>query len=279
MRWVWRFSRRKPLGAFGGIVLILLIITAFVAEVIAPYGPLLQNTGAALEPPSLQHLAGTDQFGRDMFSRLIFGARTSLTVSVSVTILVTIPSVTLGIIMGYYRGWVDLVLQRVVDAVQAVPGLILLITIVSILGPGLWNVIFALAIPASITSSRLKRAATLQISGRDYVLAARSLGATTPHIMWWYILPNIMATVIVVMSLGFGGYILAESTLSFLGYGIPPPAPSWGGMLASEGRRYMYSAAHMFVAPALALSMVVFGVNMFGDAMRDVLDPRLRGSR
>ena len=165
------------------------------------------------------------------------------------------------------------------DAVQAVPGLILLITIVSILGPGLWNVIFALAIPASITSSRLKRAATLQISGRDYVLAARSLGATTPHIMWWYILPNIMATVIVVMSLGFGGYILAESTLSFLGYGIPPPAPSWGGMLASEGRRYMYSAAHMFVAPALALSMVVFGVNMFGDAMRDVLDPRLRGSR
>lgn len=279
MRWVWRFSRRKPLGAFGGIVLILLIITAFFAEVIAPYGPLLQNTGAALEPPSLQHLAGTDQFGRDMFSRLIFGARTSLTVSVSVTILVTIPSVTLGIIMGYYRGWVDLVLQRVVDAVQAVPGLILLITIVSILGPGLWNVIFALAIPASITSSRLKRAATLQISGRDYVLAARSLGATTPHIMWWYILPNIMATVIVVMSLGFGGYILAESTLSFLGYGIPPPAPSWGGMLASEGRRYMYSAAHMFVAPALALSMVVFGVNMFGDAMRDVLDPRLRGSR
>ncbi len=276
---VLRFARRKPLGAFGAVVLILLVISATFAEVIAPYGPLQQGTGDALEPPSLAHLAGTDQFGRDMFSRLIYGARTSLTVSVSATIMVTIPSVILGVVMGYYRGWVDLFLQRIVDAVQAVPGLILLITIVSILGPGLWNVIFALAIPASITSSRLQRAATLQVSGRDYVLAAQALGATTPRIMMWYILPNIMATVIVVMSLGFGGYILAESTLSFLGYGIPPPAPSWGGMLASDGRRYMYSSLHMFVGPALALSLVVFGVNMFGDAIRDILDPRLRGSQ
>lgn len=279
LKWLIRFARRKPLGAFGGVIMVLLITSAAFAELIAPYDPLVQNTGPALSPPSLAHLAGTDQFGRDMFSRLIFGARTSLTVSVSVTILVTIPSTLLGVTMGYYRGWVDLVLQRVVDATQAVPGLILLITIISILGPGLWNVIFALAIPASITTSRLKRAATLQISGRDYVLAARSLGATTPRIMLRYILPNIMATIIVVVSLGFGGFILAESTLSFLGYGIPPPAPSWGGMLASEGRRYMYSAAHMFVAPALALSLVVFGVNMFGDAMRDILDPRLRGSQ
>ena len=150
--------------------------------------------------------------------------------------------------------------------------------LVSILGSGLYNVILALAIPASITGSRLQRAASMQVTGRDYVLAARSLGATDARIITRYILPNIMAPIIIVVSLGFGGYILAESSLSFLGYGVPPPAPSWGGMLASDGRRYMYVAPHMFVAPAIALSVVVFGVNMFGDAMRDILDPRLRGS-
>jgi peptide/nickel transport system permease protein len=277
-RWALRFARRKPLGAFGAVVLVLLIATAGLADIIAPYPPLAQGVGRPLEAPSLAHLAGTDQFGRDLLSRLIYGARTSLTVSVSVTILVTIPSTILGMVSAYFGGWVDLVLQRIVDATQAVPGLILLITIVSILGPGLWNVIFALAIPASITSSRLERAAAIQVSGRDYVLAAKSLGAATPRILLFYILPNIMATVIIVVSLGFGGYILAESTLSFLGYGVPPPQPSWGGMLASEGRRYMFAAPHMFIAPAIALSSVVFGVNMFGDAMRDILDPRLRGS-
>lgn len=276
-RIVW-FVKRKPLGAFGAVVLLSLIAFATLANVITPYGPLQQNTGAALETPSLQHLAGTDQFGRDMFTRLIHGARISLAVAVFTSILVTIPSTTLGIVSAYFKGWVDMVLQRIVDAVQAVPGLILLITIVSILGGGLWNVILALAIPASITSSRVKRAAAIQVTGKDYVLAARSLGATDVRIMRQYVLPNIVAPVIIVVSLGFGQFILAESTLSFLGYGIPPPAPSWGGMLASDGRRYMYVAPHMFYGPAIALSVVVFGVNMFGDAMRDILDPRLRGS-
>jgi peptide/nickel transport system permease protein len=272
------FARKKPLGAFGAVVLILLITFAALADVIAPYGPLEQNVGEPLSAPGAQHLAGTDQFGRDMFTRLVFGARISLTVSVLATIIATIPSTLLGIATAYYQGWFDLIFQRIVDAVQAIPGLILLITIVSILGSGLINVIIALSLPNAITSSRVKRAAAIQISGKDYVLAARSLGATNMRVMLQYVLPNIMAPVIIVVSLGFGGYILAESTLSFLGYGVPPPAPSWGGMLASDGRRYMYVAPHMFIGPALALSIVVFGVNMFGDAMRDILDPRLRGS-
>ena len=275
---VSKFIRKKPLGAFGAIVLLVLVAMAVFAPWITPYGPLQQGTGPALAPPSADHLAGTDQFGRDVFTRIVYGSQISLAVSIGATFLAIIPATTFGMMCAYFRGPFDMIFQRIVDAFQAIPGLILLITIVSILGSGLVNVIFALAIPASITGSRLQRAASMQVTGRDYVLAARSLGATDARIITRYILPNIMAPIIIVVSLGFGGYILAESSLSFLGYGVPPPAPSWGGMLASDGRRYMYVAPHMFVAPAIALSVVVFGVNMFGDAMRDILDPRLRGS-
>jgi peptide/nickel transport system permease protein len=257
---IGKFIRKKPLGAFGAVVLLVLVGMAALAPVITPYGPLQQGTGPALAPPSAEHLAGTDQFGRDVFTRIVYGSQISLQVSIGATFLAIIPATTFGMMCAYFRGPFDMIFQRVVDAFQAIPGLILLITIVSILGSGLYNVILALAIPASITGSRLQRAASMQVTGRDYIL------------------PNIMAPIIIVVSLGFGGYILAESSLSFLGYGVPPPAPSWGGMLASDGRRYMYVAPHMFVAPALALSVVVFGVNMFGDAMRDILDPRLRGS-
>lgn len=277
-KWLLWFVKRKPLGAFGLVVLVGLISTAALADIITPYGPLQQNTGAPLSPPSLQHLAGTDQFGRDMFTRLVHGARISLAVAVGATTLAVIPSTFIGMSSAYFRGKFDLIVQRLVDATQAIPGLILLITIVSILGGGLVNVILALGLPAAIRTSRVKRAAAMQVTGRDYVMAARSMGANDMRIITLHVLPNIMAPVIIVISLGFGGYILAESTLSFLGYGVPPPAPSWGGMLASDGRRYMYVAPHMFMGPAIALSVVVFGMNMLGDAMRDILDPRLRGS-
>lgn len=272
------FAKRKPLGAFGLVVLVGLIGTAALADIITPYGPLQQNTGAPLSPPSFSHLAGTDQFGRDMFTRLVHGARISLAVAVGATTIAVVPSTFIGMASAYFRGTFDLIVQRLVDATQAIPGLILLITIVSILGGGLVNVILALSLPAAIRTSRVKRAASMQVTGRDYVMAARSMGANDLRIITLHVLPNIMAPVIIVISLGFGGYILAESTLSFLGYGVPPPAPSWGGMLASDGRRYMYVAPHMFMGPAIALSVVVFGMNMLGDAMRDVLDPRLRGS-
>jgi peptide/nickel transport system permease protein len=272
------FARRKPLGAFGALVIVVLTIVGTLAPLIAPFDPVQQMVGAQLEPPSAQHWLGTDNFGRDMFSRIVWGARISLFVAVGGTILSIIPSTLLGISCAYFKGTFDLVFQRVVDATQAIPGLILLITIVSILGNGMWNVIFALALPRMITGSRIKRAAALSVATQDYVLAAQASGAGNMRIMVRHVLPNIMATVIVVISLGLGGYILAEASLSFLGYGIAPPAPSWGNMMALDARRYMITAPHMFWAPTIALSLVIFGVNMFGDAMRDVLDPRLRGS-
>jgi len=275
---IGQFARRKPLGAFGGVVIIVLTIVGTFAPLIAPFDPVQQMVGAQLEEPSAKHLLGTDNFGRDMFSRIVYGARISMFVAVGGTILSIVPSTLFGIACAYFKGTFDLVAQRIVDATQAIPGLILLITIVSILGNGMWNVIFALAIPRMITGSRIKRAAALAVANQDYVVAAQASGASSIRIMLRHVLPNIMATIIVVISLGLGGYILAEASLSFLGYGIAPPAPSWGNMMALDARRYMITAPHMFWAPTIALSLVIFGVNMFGDAMRDVLDPRLRGS-
>jgi peptide/nickel transport system permease protein len=273
-----RFARRKPLGAFGAFMLTSLFTVGILADLIAPYDPLKQGVGAQLMGPSAQHLFGTDNFGRDMFSRIVFGARISMFVAVGCTFLVIIPSTLFGIACAYFKGWVDLIFERFREAVDAIPGLILLITIVSVLGSGMWNVILALSLPRMITGTRLKRSAALQVAGQDFVIAAQSMGASNLRIMLRHVLPNIAAPIIIVISLGFGGYILAESSLSFLGYGIAPPAPSWGNMMALDARRYMLTSPHMFWAPTIALSMVIFGVNMFGDAMRDVLDPRLRGS-
>jgi peptide/nickel transport system permease protein len=277
-RGIGSFSRRKPLGAFGAFMIIALTVVGLFAPIIAPYDPLKQMVGPQLAGPSVEHWFGTDNFGRDMFSRTVFGARISLFVAVGCTILVIIPSTLLGIACAHFKGWFDMVFQRVVDATQAIPGLILLITIVSVLGNGMWNVIIALALPRMITSTRLKRSAALQVAGQDYVLAAQASGANNTRIILQHILPNIVAPIIIVISLGFGGYILAEASLSFLGYGIAPPAPSWGNMMALDARRFMLTSPHMFWVPTIALSLVIFGVNMFGDAMRDILDPRLRGS-
>lgn len=273
-----RFIVRKPLGAFGGTVLVLLVLAALFAGIVAPYGENQQDTGEALIGPSVAHWVGTDQFGRDVFSRLLYGARISLYVGIGATVLSILPATALGVASAYFRGSFDAVLQRFVDATQAVPGLILLIAIVVVLGTGVVNVVVALAVRSAIVNSRVMRSAALQIMGRDFMTASRALGASDLRLMARHVLPNVAAPMIIIGSLGFGQFILAEASLSFLGYGVPPPAPSWGGMLAADGRTYMYAAPHMFVAPALALSAVVFGVNMFGDALRDVLDPRLRGS-
>jgi peptide/nickel transport system permease protein len=259
-------------------VLILLDTTAVFADLIAPYGSAEQNTGAALADPSRDHLVGTDQFGRDLFTRLVYGARISLQVAVGATVLSIVPATMLGMASAFFKGAFDAIVQRLVDAVQSVPALILIIAIVVILGAGVWNIVLALAIRSAIVNSRVMRGATLQVTGRDFVTAATAIGASPARIMARHVLPNIAAPIIIVVSLGFGNFILAEAALSFLGYGVPAPAPSWGGMLSGDGRSYMYSAPHMFIGPAVALSLVIFGVNMFGDAVRDVLDPRLRGS-
>jgi peptide/nickel transport system permease protein len=279
LRWTLKFARQKPLGAFGGVVVIVLVVVGAFAPLIAPYDPVKQMVGGQLEGFSARHLLGTDNFGRDMFSRLVYGARISMYVAVGCTVLVTVPSTLLGISCAYFKGTWDMVFNRIVDAVQAIPPLILLIVVVSVLGNGMWNVIVALSLPRMITASRIPRSAALQVAAQDYILAAQASGASNSRIMITHVLPNIMATLMVVMSLGLGGFILAEASLSFLGFGIAPPAPSWGGMLALDARKYMISYPHMFWAPTVALSLVIFGANMFGDAIRDIFDPRLRGSR
>jgi len=266
------------MGAAGAVVLLILVFAAVFADVVSPYSPLEHGT-ERLAGPSSEHLAGTDQFGRDTLSRVIHGARTSLYVGIAATVLSMIPAVMLGLTSAFFGGWYDYFLQRFVDTIQALPALILLVTILVILGPGLWNVIIALSFNRAIVGSRVMRGATLSISTSTYVEAARACGATNMRIILRHLLPNIVPTVIVVYSLGFGTVILAEASLSFLGYGIPPPTPSWGGMLAADGRAYMFAAPWMLWAPTIALAVLVFAVNMFGDAVRDILDPRLRGTR
>jgi peptide/nickel transport system permease protein len=273
-----KFSRRKPLGAFGAVVLLLLIFMAIFASAVSPYDPYAFDS-ERLTGPSLANWAGTDQFGRDVLSRVIYGARVSLYVGVTVTVAALVPAIALGMISAYFGGWVDYLLQRVVDTIQSVPYLIMLIAIMVVLGPSLLNVVIALSFRRAIVESRIMRGATMGILSQTYVESARAAGASDIRVMVWHLLPNIMPTVIVIASLGFGGVILAEASLSFLGYGVPPPTPSWGGMLAADGRAYMFAAPWMLIAPTAALALVVFGVNMFGDAMRDVLDPRLRGSQ
>jgi peptide/nickel transport system permease protein len=273
-----QFARRKPLAAFGAVVLLVLILMAIFADVVTPFDPMMQNQAEALQKPSARHLAGTDQFGRDVFSRIVLGARTSLTVGVGVTFLALVPAIALGMASAFLGGWVDYALQRFVDTVQSIPGLIMLIATMVVLGPSLHNIIIALAFRRAITESRVMRGSTLGIMNQTYVEAARAVGASSPRIMVRHLVPNIMPIVIIIASLGFGGVILAEASLSFLGYGVPPPTPSWGGMIAADGRSFMYAAPWMLVGPGAALALVVFGVNMFGDGIRDVLDPRLRGS-
>ena len=280
------FTRKKPLGAFGGAIVVLLVLLAIGAPVLAPYGPLENNQAVALKGPSVSgiddtfpHLAGTDQFGRDVFSRVVYGAQTSLYIGVLVTVVSTIPALALGVASAYFGGWIDYLLQRFVDTVQAIPYLILLIAIMVVLGPSFINVVFALSFRRAVTESRVLRGASLSLMNQTYVEAARAIGATDSRVMMRHLVPNLVPLLIVLSSTAFAGVILSEASLSFLGYGVPPPRPSWGGMLAADGRAFMYAAPWMLIAPTLALAIVVFGVNMFGDALRDILDPRLRGSR
>jgi peptide/nickel transport system permease protein len=271
-----RLARAKPLGAVSALILLLCVVVAAAAPLISPYSPLSNNSSAELQPPSVRHLFGTDQFGRDVFSRVVYGARVSMEVGVGATVAGGFAAVVIGIVSAYFGGAVDYLIQRVVDCVQAIPAIILLIALLVILGPSLTNVIIALSVRTAFVSSRVQRSAALTVMGQTYVDAGRVLGATDARIMTIYILPNIMASVIVIASINFGGAILAEAALAFLGYSVPPPAPTWGSMLSGEGRAYMFVAPWLLLAPAVVLSAVVFAANMFGDALRDVLDPRLR---
>lgn len=274
-----RFGKRQPLGTVSGVLLVGMVLVAVFADLVAPYSPLRNNVGPALEGPSMRHYFGTDQFGRDVFSRVVHGSRVSLYVGLVTTVVGTAVATLLGVFSGYFGGVTDYITQRLSDAAQAVPPLVLLIGILVVLGPSATNIILALAIRNALSLSRVVRSAVLSVRETTYVEAARALGASPARTMALHVLPNIFPTVIILISTTIGANILAEAALSFLGYGVPPPRPTWGGMISADGRIYMLMAPWILIFPTLALSAVVFALNMFGDALRDELDPRMRGAR
>lgn len=275
---VGRFCRHKPLGAVGGLIVLALLVMAVFAEWIAPYPYDQSIADARLLPPSPGFVLGTDNVSRDVFSRIVYGARVTVTVSFATVLLANLLAATVGITSGYLRGRYDIIVQRVVDAWQSFPFLVIILSLLAVLGPGMLNVIVSLSILVAAAASRVIRAATLAVVENQYIEAARAIGCGHLRIMARHVLPNVAATIIVLATIGLGAIILAESALSFLGYGVPPPHPSWGAMLSGSGRTYMYKAPWIAIWPGVAISLAVFGFNMLGDALRDVLDPRLRGS-
>ena len=282
-RWRWllavaRLARRKPLGAMGALIVVALLLMAAFAEHIAPYGYDDTIRGARMKAPSAAHWLGTDNLSRDMWSRIVYGARVSITVGFLTVALAVVLACTVGVSSAYFGGAWDLIVQRVVDAWLSFPYLIIILSVMAVLGPGLGNVVISLALLLSATNSRVIRGATLTAMQQSYVEAARAMGCGHARIILRHLLPNVAATIIILATIGLGVVILAESSLSFLGFGVPPPHPSWGGMLSGSGRTYMFRAPWMAIWPGVAISLAVFGFNMLGDALRDVLDPRLRGS-
>ena len=272
-----RLVKEKPLGTVGLVIALLLLLTGIFANFIAPYGINQNNMQNVLAPPSIHFWLGTDNLGRDLLSRVIYGARISVIVGLAATSLGTIISTIIGVMCGYFGGTFDLIVQRFVDAVICIPMLMLVMIVMSMVGPGMLQLIIVLGIYGGINTSRVIRSAVIGIKENVYLQAAEAIGCSNTRILTRHILPNIMAPLIVAFTTYLPGVILTEASLSFLGYGIPPPAPSWGGMLSATGLEYMYLSPWMVIWPGLALTVTVYGVNIFGDALRDILDPRLRG--
>ena len=272
-----RLVKEKPLGTISGIIILTLIFVSIFADVLAPYPYYEMHLVDRLTGPSARYPLGTDQIGRDFLSRLIYGARLSIFVGLAATTLNVVVAVLIGGTSGFLGGKLDLAVQRFVDAWMAFPGLLLLLTIMSIAGQGLPQMILILGISGGIAGSRVVRSAVIGIKENDYFLAARAIGSPTTATLMRHVLPNIMAPVIIIFSISVGGVIMAEASLSFLGFGLPPDVPSWGGLLSREGREYMEMAPRLALWPGLCLTITVYSLNMFGDAMRDLLDPRLRG--
>jgi len=277
----WRrvlfLAQRHVLGAAGLIIMIAFVFTAIFADFIARYDPLTIDAARALARPSLTHWMGTDSFGRDVFSRIIHGARISLAVGIGSTALGGSIGAIVGLTSGYLSGWVDLVFQRVSDVLQALPLLVLALIMTAALGPSLPNVIIAIAIPLIPTVSRVIRANTLALRELPFIEAAKSIGMSEVRIALRHVLPNTLAPLIVLATAQLGSTILTEASLSFLGLGIPEPYPSWGRMLSESAAEYVRTAPWLVIFPGIAISLVVFGANLFGDALRDILDPRQRG--
>jgi peptide/nickel transport system permease protein len=274
---VYRFIKEKPLGTIGAIIVLLLLFVGIFANWLAPYGYNDTFVGGKLEAPSTHFWMGTDNVGRDLLSRIIYGARVSMFVGLGASGIGVALNAIIGLVSGYIGGKTDLIIQRFVDAWVCFPFLFILLTFMALIGSGLIQVIIVLGVAGGIAGSRLMRSAVIAVKHNLYVEAARAIGSPTWLVLLKHILPNVMAPMIIMFTMGIGGSILAEASISFLGYGIPPPAPSWGGMLSGNSRRYMVAAPWLAIWPGVALSIVVYGANMFGDALRDLLDPRLRG--
>jgi peptide/nickel transport system permease protein len=275
---VSRLVRKKLLGAVSAVVFLLFLFSGIFAGVLAPHGMNEISPVNRMKPPSLEFPFGTDNLGRDMFSRILYGARLSVIIGFCAAGLATVISVALGVTSGYFGGRFDMLAQRLVDAWMTFPDLVILIAVVSVVGPGMPQVIVILGLLYGIAGSRIIRGAVVAVRENLYVDAAQALGAGTQRILWRHILPNVLPPVIVLFTTRVGVVILAEAGLSFLGLGVPPPAPTWGGMLSGSGRAYMYQGPWLALAPGLCLTVVVYAINMFGDALRDLLDPRMRGS-
>ena len=273
-----RLVREKPLGTACGTIVLILVLVAIFADILAPYGFLEVHRPDRLQGPSATYLMGTDGLGRDLLSRIIYGARLSLTVGLAATAISVVVAFLVGGTSGFLGGKIDMVVQRFVDAWMCFPGLILLLTIMSIVGRGLPQIILVLGVIGGIGGSRLIRGAVFGIKENDYFLAAEVIGNSKLRAFIRHVLPNIMPVMIIIFSISVGGVIMSEASLSFLGFGLPVKIPSWGGLLSGSGRRYMEVAPWLALFPGLALTITIYSLNMFGDAMRDLLDPRLRGS-
>jgi ABC-type dipeptide/oligopeptide/nickel transport system permease subunit len=273
-RWWRRFARNRG-AVFGLAVFVAVVVMALLAPVLAPHDPLAQGVGPALQPPSAAHWAGTDSFGRDMLSRIIYGARVALAVGLVSVLLAMAIGVALGLVAGYYGGLTDIVIMRVMDGLFAFPIIILAIAMMAIMGFGVTNVIIAVAVGFIAPFARVTRADVLAVREESYIEAARLAGVSSGAVILRHVLPNVLAPIIVQAALRVSGAIITEAGLSFLGLGPPPPTPVWGSMIA-EGRNFIVMAPHVSTIPGVALMLTIVGLNLLGDGLRDTLDPRLK---
>jgi peptide/nickel transport system permease protein len=273
-----RFVRKKPLGAAGGVLTLVLVLTALSAEFLQTHDPIATDAAYTLGAPSAEHWFGTDHLGRDIYSRIVHGARVSLIVGLASTLLGSVLGGIVGLLSGYIGGKTDLITQRFLDILQGLPLLVLAMVVSAALGPAVQNVVIAISVPIIPRAARVIRSSVLSIREMQYVEAARALGIRHLRIAFRHILPNTMGPFIVLCTAQLGNAILVEATLSFLGLGVPEPYPSWGRMLSVSAAEYAQKAPHLVLFPGVAISLAVFGSNLLGDALRDVLDPRLRGA-
>jgi peptide/nickel transport system permease protein len=273
-----RFCRKKPLGAAGGAIMVLMTAVALAAPLIGTHDPIATDAAHTLAPPEAGHWLGTDHLGRDIYTRIVHGARVSLIVGLGSTLVGSFLGGIIGLLSAYFGGKTDLITQRIMDILQGLPLLVLALVMSASLGPSIPNVIIAISIPILPRAARVIRASVLSIREFQYVEAARALGVDHLRIAFRHVLPNTMGPFIVLCTAQLGSAILTEATLSFLGLGVPEPYPSWGRMLSVSAAEYAQKAPHLVLFPGVAISLAVFGSNLLGDALRDTLDPRLRGA-